>query len=146
MPLSGGACLLGEVEPVALMGETGVLFAGSAAEGLADDEAGTCLSTGLGTSSKLELSSSASEGDSSLSWYFDAKVAIELACSFIEGCGPRNVLAARGGSNSSTTGSGCSIFAGSGCFFGAEERMADDDGCRETGLELGRISMGSSPS
>lgn len=44
-------------------------------------------STGFETSSKLELSSS--DSSSSLSVNLDARWAIELVCSFMEGGGPR---------------------------------------------------------
>lgn len=47
-------------------------------------------STGFETSSKLDVSSPSSESASFLSANFDARLAIELVCSFIDGGGPRS--------------------------------------------------------
>lgn len=91
-------------------------------------------SKGFETSSKLEVSSSpSSESTSSLSANFDARLAIELVCSFMDGGGPRN------------DGEGCGVsFVGSdSCFTG--ERGRGETGAFEAGLWSEGISVGSSP-
>lgn len=88
-------------------------------------------STGFGTSSKLELSSS--DSSSSLSVIFDARWAIELVCSFMDGGGPRSA-------DDSCTGS----FAGSASFFVGDGGFVTDGSFVETLLSAG-ISVGSSP-
>ena len=69
-------------------------------------------STGSGTSSKLEVSSfSSSEFVSSLSANLDAKLTIELVCSFKDGGGPRNI---DGGCEASLVGSVFFFIGGGG--------------------------------
>lgn len=80
-------------------------------------------SIGFETSSKLEVSPSpSSESAPSLSANFDARLAMELVCSFMDGGGPRN------------EGEGCGAsFVGSGsCFTG--ERGRGDTGAFEADL------------
>lgn len=88
-------------------------------------------SPGFGTSSKLELSSSDSNSSSSVN--LDAKWAIELVCSFIDGGGPRSVDDVCKGS-----------FTGSASFFVGDEGFLNE-GTFVEGLLSAGISAGSSP-
>lgn len=89
-------------------------------------------SLGFGTSSKLEISSS--DSASSLSVNLDAKWAIELVCSFIDGGGPRSVV------DDVCKGS----FAGSASFFVGDEGFANE-GTFVEGLLSAGTSSGFSP-
>lgn len=80
-------------------------------------------STGFETSSKLDVSSSPSSvSASSLSANFDARLAIELVCSVMDGAGPRNEGKA----------CGASFIASGSCFVG--ECGRGETGAFEAGL------------
>ena len=80
-------------------------------------------SIGFETSSKLEVSASpSSESASSLSANFDARVAMELVCSFMDGGGPREEV----------EGCGTSFAFSGSCFAG--DRVRGDTGAFEVGL------------
>ena len=70
-------------------GNTGLGWDGSST--LAVEMPRSEQSTGLGTSSKLELSSADSSSFSSL--YLSANLAMESVCSFMDGGDPRDVCA-----------------------------------------------------